>query len=534
MVIFMKIGYMIVGCIFLCNPFINIIDILPDFIGYLFILKALAELSDLERNICNARKRFQSALWVSLVKCALVFGFMIYDSTWYLILTFSFAVLECMYLIPAFIDLFYGISYLEERHTNHKSRFEAAPKYGGVFDKTEFENGTAYFEVFEEKSRDARAPFAGEEIVFAERRAWVYLDDAGFASRFREKVAYLYESAEARTLSVIFVIIRSLSSVLPELTAIAETGSGYVESNPIEDYSALRWILILFLAVFSFVVGILWLVRMVRYFNVFRKDREFIDVLQKKYDSEIVPDQGLWIKRKSLAFCAVATTAYAFLMCFRIDWFLLVPKWEGGIRFAVYDLFEFFPVPEFLFGILTVFAGRAAKNFAQRRKKLTAYSLFFSISSFLAYIVMVLISRNYGRMLFPYKESGYVLLFTLYTLLFAASMLAFVKISGEKKHIYTRMASEIAEISCPSVHDFSDRRRREMMGAFELKIKRLHILEIVYAVFSVVSVVCIPFSGDYDIFGLSWFFRLIFGIVLIIYSLFLTDAMQKEIEKIVE
>ena len=46
-ILFMKIGYMIVGCIFLFNPFINIIDILPDFIGYLFIMRALTELSDL-------------------------------------------------------------------------------------------------------------------------------------------------------------------------------------------------------------------------------------------------------------------------------------------------------------------------------------------------------------------------------------------------------------------------------------------------------------------------------------------------------
>ncbi|MBQ3490400.1 MAG: hypothetical protein IJA86_07410 [Clostridia bacterium] len=530
----MKIGYMIVGCIFLCNPFINIIDILPDFIGYLFILKALAELSDLERNIRNARKRFQSALWVSLVKCASVFGFMIYDSTWYLILTFTFAVLECMYLIPAFTDLFYGISYLEDRHTNHKSRFEATPKFGGVFDKTEFSNGTAYFEVFEKKRGDFGAFFAEEQVVFGDRRISVGLSEAGFASRFREKIVYLYESAEARTLSVIFVVVRSLSSVLPELTAIAETGSGYVESNPIEDFSALRWILILFLAIFSLTVGIIWLVRMVRYFDVFRKDREFIDVLQKKYDSEIVPDQALWVKRKSLAFCAVATVAYIFLLCLRVDWFLLIPKWEGGFRMAVYDLFGFFPVPEFLFGVITIFAGRSAKNFAQRRQILTRYSVFFSVSSLLSYVVMIFISRNYGRMLFPYKELGYVILFALYALLFVASMFAFVRISREKKHIYTRIAAEISEISCPCIHEFSDKKRQEMMKTFALKIKKLHILEIVYAFFSVAAVACIPFSGDYDIFGLSWFFRLIFGIVLIVYSLFLTDAMQKEIEKIVE
>ena len=531
----MKIGYMIVGCIFLCNPFINIFDILPDFIGYFFILKALAELSDLERNIRNARKRFQSALWVSLVKCALVFGFMIYDSTWYLILTFSFSVLECMYLIPAFSDLFYGISYLEDRHTNHKSHFEAMPKYGGVFDKTEFEGGTAYFEVFPEKNGDPSAAFAEEKVRFAQGSVSVCLADAGFASRFKEKIVYLYESSEARILSVIFVIVRAVSTVLPELTSIAETGSGYVESNPIEDFSALRWILILFLAICSCAVGIVWLTRMVRYFGIFRKDREFLRVLQEKYDREIVPDKGLWVKRKSLAFCAVATAAYAFLMCLRIDWFLLVPKWEGGaFRFAVYDLFSFFPVPEFLFGAVIVFAGFAAKNFAQRKRELARNAVLFGVSSLAAQIVMGFISWYYGRMLYPYTELGYVLLFSAYVLLFALSMFAFVRISREKRIVYQTLASEIVEISCPHIHAFSDRKRKEMQELFELKIKRLHILEIVYAVFSVAAVMCIPFAGDYDIFGLSWFFRLIFGVVLIVYSLFLTDALQKEIEKTVE
>ena len=43
-----------------------------------------------------------------------------------------------------------------------------------------------------------------------------------------------------------------------------------------------------------------------------------------------------------------------------------------------------------------------------------------------------------------------------------------------------------------------------------------------------------PFAGDYDIFGLFWFFRLLFGVGLIVYSLLLTDTLQKEIEKIVE
>lgn len=530
----MKIGYMIVGCIFLFNPFINIIDILPDFIGYLFILRALSEISDLERNIRNARARFKAAMWVSVVKCALVFASMIFDSTWYLILTFSFGILESMYLIPAFIDLFYGISYLEERYTDHKSRFDAFPKFGGLFDKTEFEDGRAYFEVFAQNTRDRNPAFAEERVYFGDRYATIALREAGFASRSGKKTAYFYESTEARTLTVIFLIVRAACAIIPEFTAIAETGSGYVESNPIEDFSALRWLLILVLAVFGLIVGILWLVRMIRYFNIFRRDEEFLAVLRRKYEEEVLPNKGLWTKRKTLSFCAAATAAYAFLMCVRIDWFLLVPVREQGLHIAVYDLPGFFPVPEFCFGLVTIFAAFLARDFAQRRRALTKKSVFFAVISALSMIPLLLISRYYGNILFPYQETGYLILFAVYIAFFAVSMFAFTQVSKEKCAVYRKISAEIAEIACPRVHDFSDRRRQTLMDEFELKIKRLHILEIVYAVFSVAMALGMPFAGDYDIFGLFWFFRLIFGIVLIIYSLILTDMLQKEIEKIVE
>lgn len=531
----MKIGYMIIGCIFLCNPFINIIDILPDCIGYLFILKALSELSDLERNIGSARKKFKAAAWVSLVKCLLVLGSMIYDSTWYLILTFTFGILEGMYLIPAFIDLFYGISYLEGRYTNHKSRFEAKARYGGVFDKTEFEGGTAYFEVFGEPQGEEVVPFAEEDVFFAGGRATVRLADAGFASKLKEKITYFYESAEARTMSVIFILVRAAAACLPELTAIAETGTGYVESNPIDDYSALRELLILIFAVFALIVGIVWLTRMIRYFNIFRKDKEFISVLQEKYNREILPNKPLWVKRRSLAFCAVATAAYAFLMSFRIDWFLLVPKIDaGGFRIAVYDLLAFFPIPEFLFGAVMILAVFSAKEFAESRKPMIKTSVFFIISSAAAYVMTFFLSWHYGKLVYPYKESGYIALFAAYFILFAVSMFAFYLVSKEKRKIYLRFAREITDVSCPQAHDFSERKRNELMADFGKRIQRHYVLETVYAVASAVLTLGMPFSEDYDICGLFWFFRMLCGVGLIVHSLLLTDAMQKEIEKIVE
>jgi hypothetical protein len=181
-----------------------------------------------------------------------------------------------------------------------------------------------------------------------------------------------------------------------------------------------------------------------------------------------------------------------------------------------------------------IFAGMVAKDFAERRKSLNSAAVLFAVTSALSVIPLFLISWNYGNILYPYQEKGYLVYFGLYVVLFVASMLAFVKISREKSVIYRRIGAEIAEIAYPHVHEFSDRRRQALTDEFELKIKRLHILEIVYAGFSVAMTLGMPFGGDYDIFGLFWFFRLIFGIVLIVYSLILTDALQKEIEKIVE
>lgn len=531
----MKIRYMIVGCIFLFNPFFNIVDILPDFIGYLFIMRALLELSDIDRNLRSARNKFKAAMWLSLAKFFLVFASMIFDSTLYLLFTFTFGLMECVYLIPAFIDLFYGISYLEGRYTDHKSRFEERPQHGGVFDKTEFASGTAYFEVYTEASADDAPPFAEENVYFANERKTVCLASAGFASKVKQQITYFYESAEARMMSVLFVIVRAACACFPELTAIAETGSSYVQSNPIDNYSGLRSLGRIFFAFVALVFGILWLIRMIRYFDTFRKDTPFLSSLQAVYDKEILPNQALFVKRRSLLFCAVATAAYAFLMCLRIDWFLLIPKFSNGsFRIVVRDLAAFFPIPEFLFGAVMIFAAFAAKNFAERRKIFVKKSIFFMLSSFSAYIAAFFLSFYYGGLLFPYKEQNYILLFSVYVILFAVSMFAFFAISKEKKQVYSRIAKEIAEISCPGSHEFSDRRRKEMIGDFEKKIKTLHMLELVYAVFSVALTLCMPFAGDYDICGLFWFFRLLFGVGLIIYSLLLTDALQKEIEKIVE
>ena len=48
--------FLLIGAIFLCDPLISVIDLLPDFIGYLFIMKGLYRMADLSGYIEDARR----------------------------------------------------------------------------------------------------------------------------------------------------------------------------------------------------------------------------------------------------------------------------------------------------------------------------------------------------------------------------------------------------------------------------------------------------------------------------------------------
>lgn len=64
----MKITRIFIGFLFLINPDIVTFDILPDLIGYLFILSGLSEISYVDEDLMSAAKRAKILLLVSTVK----------------------------------------------------------------------------------------------------------------------------------------------------------------------------------------------------------------------------------------------------------------------------------------------------------------------------------------------------------------------------------------------------------------------------------------------------------------------------------
>ncbi len=112
----MGFGYLIAAFVFLFNPNINIVDILPDFIGYLLIYWGLSKASFLIDKLEEAKTRFWKLSLVGIAKFAAILLLPVTDDTFTLVLTFSFGVIELMYLIPAFGFLIDGFVYSGTRY----------------------------------------------------------------------------------------------------------------------------------------------------------------------------------------------------------------------------------------------------------------------------------------------------------------------------------------------------------------------------------------------------------------------------------
>ena len=527
----MKIGYILAGMIFLFNPHINIIDVLPDVIGYILILHGLSKLSDLERNLLSARDKFLKLAWLSAVKLSCLLILPIFDETLYLIFTFCFGLLEVIWLIPAFVDMFHGISFLESRYTKHRTRHESGDnrRFGGILDKTDFADGRVFFEVYGKTHENGDYP-ADEEIVRMEGGSvTVCAAYEGFVARDEKKTPYFYESVEARVISVLFVILRTVCACLPELTALLGTGDSYVHSDYTNDYSGLRYILEAAFAVVAGIIGIIWLVRMIRYFRVFMNDAPFLSVLSEKYDAEILPNKALWVKRKTLSFCLFSAVALAFMACIRLS----LGNITNGDGMLLFTLDAAYLIPEFLFGALMIPAFRCVRDYYPAWREGVKRSIAFSSVSFAAYVVCLVTSLLYGRTYRPYKETQYIVLFVIYMLLFVISMVLFVYACREKEKVYKTLVEKIGVLLAPDDNDYAIKKREHLEKEFKGKIQGLTTVSMVYAGFSILCMALIPWAEEYAICGLSWLFRSAFCIFFILKSILLTDKIQHEIEKLI-
>ncbi len=113
------IGSFIAASVFLFNPCINVVDLLPDFFGYLLLIKALTKWADLCPNIADAMIGLKKLRWFMLIKLFSVLLVPFVDDLHVLTLTFGFFIIECIFLIPALERIFDGFEYFGTRFSGH-------------------------------------------------------------------------------------------------------------------------------------------------------------------------------------------------------------------------------------------------------------------------------------------------------------------------------------------------------------------------------------------------------------------------------
>ncbi len=271
----MGFGLVIIALLFFFNPNINIIDPLPDWIGYVLLCCALSRLSDLNDSVESATRGFRKmilidgAKWIALLW---VFGLSIPGerNSSLLLWSFVFATLELIVLIPTWSKLFHGLTQL-----------------GYLYQNT--------------------AVFGNKE---------------GKRSR----------TDKIRNLTAVFVSLKAVLSVLPEFADLSNT---YGEEVGMLDLYRHIGVMRMLAFIPVLVVGIIWLWRSIRYFCALRGDTVFMGALREQYTTEILPKKGLFIRRHTHWLCFVFVTALCLTIDFRLEYRNVLPDTLAAIMFFV-------------------------------------------------------------------------------------------------------------------------------------------------------------------------------------------------------
>lgn len=306
--------------IFLFNPNITVFDVLPDFIGYVLLIVGMSKIADLNDTLGEARKLFERMILIDLCKILAIFWIFgmqaVGERTSSMLLwSFVFGVLEMLCLIPAYQKLFDGMISLGNFHENTAVFFEGRQK-------------------------------GGKSIT--------------------EKL---------KGFSVFFVILKAVLCFLPEMADL--TNTSYNEGSGVVDLY--RYIGIMRFMAFLpvLVVGIVWLVRMLRYWKRIGRDESFCTSLEQTYKEKVLPRTGLFICRSvRIAFSAWIVAAILTLDV-RLENFNFLPDILAAVAFFIFFLRLKKHTPgkkAFSFVSMTAYAVTCVASFVMQTYFFTTYS----------------------------------------------------------------------------------------------------------------------------------------------------------------
>ena len=313
---YLGLGIAAISAIFLFNPDVAIIDVLPDFIGYTLLAVALRFARDLSPHFENAWRKFRILAVMTFFKTLSllwVFGGLTSAQerpTMMLLLSFCFCLCELIWGIPAWRSLIEGFI--------------------------------------------LHSQTSGGEYPLIEKGAKSYRPGKNISYSFRD-------------FTVFFMIAKAFFSNIAEFAVL---------SNHSYDDTAFDWyrFIGLYRAVAIFVgavIGIIWLVRAVIYFRGILCDSVLISSMKEKYETTVLPNTGLFVRR-DIAFVlgilaiAVLTTADLYLDDVNIisdTLTALLLAWTFIKMKPYYKNYKLGMVLSAVYGVFTVVGSRLSYNF---------------------------------------------------------------------------------------------------------------------------------------------------------------------------
>lgn len=272
------------GGIFLFNPIVAVVDVLPNVIGYLLIYAGLWKLADLNDEFASAHRLARTMIWVGFLEILLWWICYSYlpdvvadpainasphePAMAVLLCSVVSAILNFCFLLPMLKNLFAGF---------------------------------------------ANAAIRCDQCVVNRERRGVSLWE-----RMTKK-------------SVRFVIFASVLAVLPELTILTTLNLLSDKPTVAFDWYPFAPLFRGGMAVVVAVFGLIWLVSYLRFFFRVKKDIPFYDSLQTRYKAEVLP-QTNWLlyRRCSVAFFC-ATVGLIFSAQLRFDSRTLLPGFACAV-----------------------------------------------------------------------------------------------------------------------------------------------------------------------------------------------------------
>ena len=239
----MGFGFIAAGLFFLFNPNISVVDVLPDWIGYLLIYRGLYQMSFLSPKLQETRGSLWKLALITALRMLSILLLPNTSDTFALVLAFTFGVLEALFFLPMVAGLFEGWYGLGMR--------------------------------------------LNVSSVYDTRTVHLKGDNG-------ESTTKTVENAERlKIYTIVFFLIKTVASILPELTSLQSGDSDAMYSALSVELTRFKPIFYIFCALITLIFGIVWLVSFRKYVRTMKKDTVLCDGIAAHFRTAVTANPAL-------------------------------------------------------------------------------------------------------------------------------------------------------------------------------------------------------------------------------------------------